>query len=804
MKKRNVFFPVILSMTIFCLILAACPDPGGGIPLPELTGDIWINNLGSPFKEGSTFSAGTGNLSGTGEISYEWLRGDTQNGEFAPITGATNSSYNLTQADQNKFIRVRVSRAGNTGTVTSGTSWVGVLLPANTPELTGNFSVNGDYVVGSTLTANISQLSGSPPYTYQWFREINNSWNSITGATNQSYTLVEADEGCRVYVRVTKDGHAGSRSSNPLTVLAFGSPPPLTGNVSFSTSHGSPYKVGLVLTAYTNNLGGSGTISYVWLRGDTQNGDFAAIQGETSSSYTVTEADSGKFIRVRVSRTGNTGTVTSGTFSVGTLLPASTPELGGSISFIGDFIVGQTVSVNISSLTGSTGTIHYQWYRETAPNNNNWNTIPAATGSSYTLTQNDLGLRLYVRVTRDGYAGARTTPNSTPVLAQGSPPQITGYVWIDIRSNAKVGDIMTAWTENIGGSGTISFIWQRGESSSGPFTNIAGASSSTYTLQTADEDSYIRLVVERENNSGTLATTYQTAILPASAPVLGGSISFTGDFIVGQTVSVNISNMTGSAGTTHYQWYRETAPNNNNWNTFPAATGSSYTLTQNDLGLRFYVRVTRDGHADARFTSNSTPVLAQGSPPQLPGNVWITVRNNAKVGDIMSANTYSLGGTGDFSYVWQRGDSYNGPFTNTAGASGSTYTLQTADEGKFIRLVVSRSGNSGTVSSTYSTAILPASAPVLGGEVTITGNLAVGQIVTADTSGVTGTSGNLTFMWYRSENVSGNRWYINGATESTYTLTSAEQGMYITVYVSSVGSAGELQSEMAGPVTAAP
>jgi hypothetical protein len=56
--------------------------------------------------------------------------------------------------------------------------------------------------------------------------------------------------------------------------------------------------------ANTNALGGSGTISYQWRRGWTN-------IGANSSIYNVVEADLGSTITVTVSRSDNTGTITS-------------------------------------------------------------------------------------------------------------------------------------------------------------------------------------------------------------------------------------------------------------------------------------------------------------------------------------------------------------------------------------------------------------------------------------------------------------------------------------------------------------
>jgi len=77
-------------------------------------------------------------------------------------------------------------------------------------------------------------------------------------------------------------------------------PSPLTGTVSISGTA----KVGQILTANTSLLGGSGTISYQWKRGETN-------IGTNSNIYTIQIADVGSTITVTVTRAGYSGSVVS-------------------------------------------------------------------------------------------------------------------------------------------------------------------------------------------------------------------------------------------------------------------------------------------------------------------------------------------------------------------------------------------------------------------------------------------------------------------------------------------------------------
>jgi hypothetical protein len=83
-----------------------------------LTGTVDIS--GTP-EVGSVLTANTGSLDGAGAISYKWQRSNSAAGPFADISGATGATYTLANADRGKHIRVTVTRAERSGTISSNT-----------------------------------------------------------------------------------------------------------------------------------------------------------------------------------------------------------------------------------------------------------------------------------------------------------------------------------------------------------------------------------------------------------------------------------------------------------------------------------------------------------------------------------------------------------------------------------------------------------------------------------------------------------------------------------------------------------
>ena len=82
--------------------------------------------------------------------------------------------------------------------------------------------------------------------------------------------------------------------------------------------------------------------------------------------------------------------------------------------------------------------------------------------------------------------------------------------------------------------------------------------------------------------------------------------------------------------------------------------------------------------------------------PVLTGTV--SIRGNAQVGYTLRADTSDLGGSGSIYYEWRRGNEVS-IISDGWGEWGRTYTVRGADVGSTITMTVSRSGNSGSITS---------------------------------------------------------------------------------------------------------
>ena len=261
---------------------------------------------------GETLTAGTTDISdadglGNAAFTYQWLAGDVE------INGATASTYTLVAANAGKTIRVRVSftdGAGNNEMLTSAATGAVAAAPPppNTPA-TGAPTITGTVRVGETLTAGTTDISdgdglGSSVFAYQWLAGD----AEINGATASTYTLVAANAGKTIRVRVSFTDGAGNNemlTSAATGAVAAAPPPPNTPATGAPTITGT-VRVGETLTAGTTDISdgdglGSSVFAYQWLAGD------AEINGATASTYTLADDDEGKTIRVRVSVADDAG-----------------------------------------------------------------------------------------------------------------------------------------------------------------------------------------------------------------------------------------------------------------------------------------------------------------------------------------------------------------------------------------------------------------------------------------------------------------------------------------------------------------
>ena len=376
--------------------------------------------------------------------AYQWLVDGADSGSGDHHAGYDNTTYTLTEDDVSKAISVRVTfvdDGGHQETLTSlATDLVAALPQPNSPA-TGAPTIGGTAQVGETLTADTSGITDEDglddsTFTVQWITDD----SVMVASAARSYTPTGGDRGKAIKVRVSFTDDAGNRETRTSTQTA-----PIEGQANGqegnSPATGAPVisgtaQVGETLTADTTGIADADgltnvSFSYQWIRNDgTTDTD---IQGATSSTYTLSDADEGKTIKVRVSFTDKGGyqeTLTSTTTIIvdqpGTVsLWPEQPRVGTVVS--ATLTDSDGLEGSGSGAAASLGAVSWQWARSSE--GSTWTSVDVyEDGDSYTPAEDDEGMWLKVTaVYTDGHGKGKSAEAITAatVGAREASPELT-------------------------------------------------------------------------------------------------------------------------------------------------------------------------------------------------------------------------------------------------------------------------------------------------------------------------------------------------------------------------------------------
>jgi hypothetical protein len=178
----------------------------------------------------------------------------------------------------------------------------------NAPLSTAAPTLTGAAQAGQTLTASKGSWNNAPTaYAYAWSQcgADGSSCTAISGATSAGYTAAAADVGKTLRVSVTATNADGSTqaTSAPSAVVSSTADPTNTAAPSISGT----LAVGSTLKAAAGTWSGSPTYTYAWSRCDANGNSCALIDGATSDTYTLAQADAARTLRISVTATNSTG-----------------------------------------------------------------------------------------------------------------------------------------------------------------------------------------------------------------------------------------------------------------------------------------------------------------------------------------------------------------------------------------------------------------------------------------------------------------------------------------------------------------
>ena len=617
---------------------------------PTISGTAQVGETLTASTTGITDADGLTNVS----YSYQWIANDGTSD--SDIADATASSYTLVAADAGKTIKVKVIFTDDNGNDESLTSTATTAVITANTSATGAPTVSGTVQVDHTLTADTSGIGDADgltnvSYSYQWIANDGTSDSDIADATSSSYTLVAADAGKTIKVKVIFTDDAQNQETGtsaataavaaavqtPLTASIHSEPASHDGQDAFTFElhfsenlEGFSYKTlrdhaftvtgGKVATA-GRLVSGSNTKWQITIN-PASNGDVTIvlpITTDCADSGAVCNGDSRKLSNRLELTVSGPGSQQSSQQQEEENSPAT-----GNPTISGTAQVGETLTASTTGITDADGLTNvsysYQWIANDGTSDSD---IADATASAYTLVAADAGKTIKVKVAFIDDAQnqeTRTSTATTAVIAANTSatgaPTISGTVQVD--------QTLTADTSGIGdadGLTNVSYSYQWIANDGTSDSEIADATSSSYTLVASDAGKTIKVKViftDDNGNDESLTSAATTAVITANTSATGAP-TISGTVQVDHTLTADTSGIGDADGLTNvsysYQWVANDGTSDSD---IADGTSSSYTLVAADAGKTIKVKVAFTDDAQNQETRTSAATAAVAAAVQTP------------------------------------------------------------------------------------------------------------------------------------------------------------------------------------------
>ena len=488
---------------------------------------------------GSDYTAGSGSLTlgwiHTGSLTQPWTLGGTIT---VPVTNDTvveeTETLTLTLSSP---IWATLGDAVATGTIEDDDVAV-VREPDSAP--TGLPTITGTPEADSALTADTSAIDDANgltgvSYSYQWIATTDGTDADLEGATASTYTPRAAHVGKTFKVRVSftdDDDYEHTLTSEPTTPITRNTDA-IVWSADMLVVEYSDISIGAASGDLFSNIGGTGNLKIrtLWsyrpdddLRlaftdafDDAE--DHQLIVGDLTLEFPAGSSGNASF------KWANVGIDwTDGETIAVSIVPTTPPEPVANTAASGEPTISGTPQVGESLTAGTAdisdadglddGSYNYQWLADDA-------NIRHATGSVYTLTDDEEGKTIKVKVSFTDDAGNAETLTSQATDAVAPPPNRPATGAPSIQGTLQDQQALTADTVGIADAdglenATLSYQWMR--VADGDAVDISGATGSTYTLTSTDvgESIQLRVTFNDDRESAEAITSAATAAVVAS------------------------------------------------------------------------------------------------------------------------------------------------------------------------------------------------------------------------------------------------------------------------------------------------
>ncbi len=359
--------------------------------------------------------------------------------------------------------------------------------------------------------------------------------------------------------------------------------------VSFATQPGDRAVTAGQSATFSVTATGTAPLTYQWQRltGTT----WSDIGGATAATYSVTAAlsDNGARFRIRVGNGAGTVTSTEATLTVIVNAPPPPPTV--TIAPASRAVnAGQSAAFTVTA--SGIAPLTYQWQRLSGTT---WSDIANATTDTYSLTAalGDNGARFRVRVGNG--AGTITSAEATLTV---TVPVIAPTVTTAPANRAVTAGLSASFSVTATGTAPLTYQWQRLGGTT--WSDIANATTDTYSLSAALGDNGARFRVRVGNGAGTITSAEATLIVGSATavPVIVGQ-PVGGEVTIGADVMASISARGVPEPTV--QWQKSI--DGISWNEIPQATAFSYSFTVSGLDPTIHLRAVATNSAGKAFST---------------------------------------------------------------------------------------------------------------------------------------------------------------------------------------------------------
>lgn len=306
---------------------------------------------------------------------------------------------------------------------------------------------------------------------------------------------------------------------------------------------------------------------------------------------------------------------------------------------------------------------------------------------------------------------------------------------------------LTQLTSPSGGSGTYTYQWQNSTDNS-TWTDISGATSSTYSPGALTSNSYFR----RNVTSGSCGTVSSNSVfISVYNQFTPGTPTGTQSICYNTIPSMLNPGIWPEGGSSNYSYQWQSSLDASTWNDIQGTNSPAYSPGAITSNTYFRRNVTDQ----VCGTLSSTPVLVTVVEALSPGSIGNNQTScNRSFASELTEITSPSGGNNSYTFKWQ--NSVNGStWSDIPNAISSTYSPGVMSASTYFRRVT-MSGPCTPNSNSILITVYPVTASITGGQSIIDFNTSPGTFtVSADTGS------NFSYLWYK-DNIS------TGITTQTY------------------------------------